>query len=515
MKQTTKNILGIGAVVLLSAGVAGVTTYTMLKPENRDSLSFNEQFRQNPGARLAAYDAINAQPVDLTQAAENSLHAVVHIKSTQQAQEQAVTVRDPFAEIFGDIFGNGGRQQRRVQTQPRVGFGSGVIISKDGYIVTNNHVIDGADEIIVKLNDNREFKGRMIGTDPNSDLALVKIEGDDFPTIPVGDSDALKVGEWVLAVGNPFNLTSTVTAGIVSAKARTLGVYGIGGVESFIQTDAAINQGNSGGALVNAKGELVGINAVLSSPTGAYAGYGFAIPTSVMTKVVSDLKQYGTVQRALLGIKGTSLAGDGDMMSDQPIDKSGATLSDKRKEFGVVDGVWVREIVDGGSAAGSDIKVDDVIIGIDGKKVQNFADLQEAIAQHRPGDKVTVKVMRDKKEKNINITLKNEQGTTKIVKDAGMEILGAAFKELPDDLKKQLNLGYGLQVTGVTSGKMADAGVRKGFIILKANDQPMRKVSDLEEVMKAAVKSPNQVLFLTGVFPSGKRGYYAVDLTQE
>ena len=504
MKQTTKNILGIGAVVLLSAGVAGVTTYTMLKPENRDSLSFNEQFRQNPGARLAAYDAINAQPVDLTQAAENSLHAVVHIKSTQQAKEQTVTVRDPFAEIFGDIFGNGGRQQRRVQTQPR-----------DGYIVTNNHVIDGADEIIVKLNDNREFKGRMIGTDPNSDLALVKIEGDDFPTIPVGDSDALKVGEWVLAVGNPFNLTSTVTAGIVSAKARTLGVYGIGGVESFIQTDAAINQGNSGGALVNAKGELVGINAVLSSPTGAYAGYGFAIPTSVMTKVVSDLKQYGTVQRALLGIKGTSLAGDGDMMSDQPIDKSGATLSDKRKEFGVVDGVWVREIVDGGSAAGSDIKVDDVIIGIDGKKVQNFADLQEAIAQHRPGDKVTVKVMRDKKEKNINITLKNEQGTTKIVKDAGMEILGAAFKELPDDLKKQLNLGYGLQVTGVTSGKMADAGVRKGFIILKANDQPMRKVSDLEEVMKAAVKSPNQVLFLTGVFPSGKRGYYAVDLTQE
>ena len=526
MKQTTKNILGIGAVVLLSAGVAGVTTYTMLKPENRDSLSFNEQFRQNPGARLAAYDAINAQPVDLTQAAENSLHAVVHIKSTQQAKEQTVTVRDPFAEIFGDIFGNGGRQQRRVQTQPRVGFGSGVIISKDGYIVTNNHVIDrsdkvmvtlidGADEIIVKLNDNREFKGRMIGTDPNSDLALVKIEGDDFPTIPVGDSDALKVGEWVLAVGNPFNLTSTVTAGIVSAKARTLGVYGIGGVESFIQTDAAINQGNSGGALVNAKGELVGINAVLSSPTGAYAGYGFAIPTSVMTKVVSDLKQYGTVQRALLGIKGTSLAGDGDMMSDQPIDKSGATLSDKRKEFGVVDGVWVREIVDGGSAAGSDIKVDDVIIGIDGKKVQNFADLQEAIAQHRPGDKVTVKVMRDKKEKNINITLKNEQGTTKIVKDAGMEILGAAFKELPDDLKKQLNLGYGLQVTGVTPGKMADAGVRKGFIILKANDQPMRKVSDLEEVMKAAVKSPNQVLFLTGVFPSGKRGYYAVDLTQE
>ena len=513
MKQTTKNILGVGAIVLLSSGVAGLTTYKLLQSnEAATETSFNEMFKQNPNVKLAAFDAVNAQPVDLTQAAENSLHAVVHIRSTQEAKTRTV---QQAPDIFDFFFGDGRGQQRQVQTQPRVGFGSGVIISKDGYIVTNNHVIDGADEISVKLNDNREFKGRVIGTDPSTDLALVKIEGDDFPTIPVGDSEALKVGEWVLAVGNPFNLTSTVTAGIVSAKARTLGVYGIGGVESFIQTDAAINQGNSGGALVNAKGELVGINAVLSSPTGAYAGYGFAIPTSVMTKVVSDLKQYGTVQRALLGIKGTSLAGDGDMMSDQPIDKSGATLSDKRKEFGVVDGVWVREIVDGGSAAGSDIKVDDVIIGIDGKKVQNFADLQEAIAQHRPGDKVTVKVMRDKKEKNINITLKNEQGTTKIVKDAGMEILGAAFKELPDDLKKQLNLGYGLQVTGVTSGKMADAGVRKGFIILKANDQPMRKVSDLEEVMKAAVKSPNQVLFLTGVFPSGKRGYYAVDLTQE
>ena len=506
MKQTTKNILGIGAIVLLSSGVAGLTTYKLLQSNKAATeTSFNEMFKQNPNVKLAAFDAVNAQPIDLTQAAENSLHAVVHIRSTQEAKTRTV---QQAPDIFDFFFGDGRGQQRQVQSQPRVGFGSGVIISKDGYIVTNNHVIEGADEISVKLNDNREFKGRVIGTDPSTDLALVKIEGDDFPTIPVGDSEALKVGEWVLAVGNPFNLNSTVTAGIVSAKARSLGVYN-GGIESFIQTDAAINQGNSGGALVNAKGELVGINSVLSSPTGAYAGYGFAIPTSVMTKVVSDLKQYGTVQRALLGIKGTSLAGDGDMMSDQPIDKSGATLSDKRKEFGVVDGVWVREIVDGGSAAGSDIKVDDVIIGIDGKKVQNFADLQEAIAQHRPGDKVTVKVMRDKKEKNINITLKNEQGTTKIVKDAGMEILGAAFKELPDDLKKQLNLGYGLQVTGVTSGKMADAGVRKGFIILKANDQPMRKVSDLEEVMKAAVKSPNQVLFLTGVFPSGKRGYYA------
>ena len=502
MKQTTKNILGVGAVVLLSSGVAGLTTYKMLQSNETEKVtSFNEMFKQNPNVKLAAFDATTAQPVDLTQAAENSLHAVVHIKSTQEAKTRTV---QQAPDIFDFFFGDGRGQQRQVQTQPRVGFGSGVIISKDGYIVTNNHVIDGADEISVKLNDNREFKGRVIGADSSTDLALVKVEADDLPTIPVGDSDALKVGEWVLAVGNPFNLTSTVTAGIVSAKARTLGVYN-GGIESFIQTDAAINQGNSGGALVNAKGELVGINSVLSSPTGAYAGYGFAIPTSIMTKVISDLKQYGTVQRALLGIRGGSITDE--QFSDE--------LKKKAKELGVVEGVLVAEVTDGGSASGADIKVDDVIIGLDSKKVKNMADLQEALAKHRPGDKVKVKLIRNKKEKTVEVTLKNEQGTTKIVKDAGMEVLGAAFKELPDDLKKQLNLGYGLQVMGVSSGKMADAGVRKGFIILKANDQPMRKVSDLEEALKAAVKSPNQVLFLTGVFPSGKRGYYAVDLTQE
>ena len=511
MKQTTKNILGVGAIILLSSGVAGLTTYKMMQAGDSDKqASFNEVFQQNPGVKLAAFDAINAQPVDLTQAAENSLHAVVHIKSTQQSKTQTV---QGAPDIFDFFFGDGGGRQRRVQTPERVGFGSGVI-SKDGYIVTNNHVIDGADEIAVKLNDNREFKGRIIGTDPSTDLALVKIESDDdLPTIPVGDSEALKVGEWVLAVGNPFNLNSTVTAGIVSAKARTLGVYN-GGIESFIQTDAAINQGNSGGALVNAKGELVGINSVLSSPTGAYAGYGFAIPTSIMKKVVADLKEFGTVQRAMLGIAGASL-GSSIMEDQQPIDKSGTTLRDKAKEFGVVDGVWVREITEGGSASGADIKVDDVIIGIDGKKVHNFADLQEALAKHRPGDKITVKLIRDKKEKSVAVTLKNEQGTTKVIKNAGMEILGAAFRELPADLKKQLNLGYGVEVTGVSNGKMKDAGIRKGFIILKANGQQIRKVSDLEEVLKAATKSPDQVLFLTGMFPSGKRANYAVDLTQE
>ena len=505
MNKTTKLILGSAVMIAVSAGVAGLTAYSMMPEKQPERLTFDEVFQQNPNTRMAALDATQMQPVDLTKAAESSVNAVVHIKSTQESKTQTVTVRDPFYEFFGDMFGNRGSQQRQVQTPERVGFGSGVIISKDGYIVTNNHVIDKADIISVKLNDGREFKGRIIGTDPSTDLALVKIEGEDLPTIPVGDSDQLKIGEWVLAVGNPFNMTSTVTAGIVSAKARSLGVYNKG-VESFIQTDAAINQGNSGGALVNARGELVGINSVLYSPTGSYSGYGFAIPTSIMTKVIADLKQYGTVQRAMLGISGRPLDNDGQTMDPE--------LKKKAEELGASEGVWVAEVVENGSASGI-LQEDDVIIGIEGKRVKNFAGLQEELAKHRPGDKVTVKILRDKKEKNVEIELKNEQGTTKVLKDADMEILGAAFRELPDEMKKQLRLSGGVEVTGVTDGKMKAAGVRKGFIILKANGQSVKTVEQLEEIMKEASRSTEPVLFLNGIFPSGKRKYYAVDLTQE
>lgn len=505
MKKAINFLVGTAAVVAVSAGVAGVTSYALMQPEQNNTLAFDEVFQPNTNMRLAALDAAHLQPVDLTQAAENSVNAVVHIKSTQESKTQTVTVRDPFYEFFGDMFGNRGGQQRQVQTPEKVGFGSGVIISKDGYIVTNNHVIDHAGIISVKLNDGREFKGRIIGTDPSTDLALVKIEGDDLPTIPVGDSDQLKIGEWVLAVGNPFNMTSTVTAGIVSAKARSLGVYN-NGVESFIQTDAAINQGNSGGALVNARGELVGINSVLYSPTGSYSGYGFAIPTSIMTKVVSDLKQFGAVQRAMLGIKGTPIDDDGQLMDEK--------TKQQVKDLGATEGVWVREVVEGGSAAGI-LEENDVIIGIDGKRVKNFAGLQEALAKHRPGDKVSVKVIRDKKEKNLEMLLKNEQGNTKVLKNTGMEILGAAFREVPQELKRQLNLGTGIEVTGVSDGKMQEAGVRKGFIILKANGQSIKTVEQLEEVVKAAARSTDQVLFLSGIFPSGKRANYAVDLSQE
>ena len=509
MKQTTKFFLGAVAVVAMSAGVAGVTSYAfMQQPEQNNVQEFADIFQPNPNTQLAALNAVNAQPVDLTMAAENSVNAVVHIKSTQESKKQTVTVRDPFYEFFGDMFGNRGGRQRQIETPEKVGFGSGVIISKDGYIVTNNHVIDNADIISVKLNDGREFKGRIIGADPSTDLALVKIEGEDLPTIPVGDSDQLKIGEWVLAVGNPFNMTSTVTAGIVSAKARSLGVYN-NGVESFIQTDAAINQGNSGGALVNARGELVGINSVLYSPTGSYSGYGFAIPTSIMKKVVTDLKEHGVVQRAKLHIECNEIITD--LQADE---ERTAKMKQRAEELGVTEGVIVDKVLEGGSSEGV-LEVNDVIIGLGNKKIHRFADLQEALQQYRPGDKVQVKIVRDKKQQTVTVELKNEQGTTKVGKNADMEILGAAFKPISDDTKRQLRLNYGLQVTGVTEGKMSDAGIRRGFIILKANGQMMKSEDDLKKVFETAVKSPDQVLFLSGVFPSGKRGNFAVDLSQE
>lgn len=510
MRKQVKTIVATGLTCLVvSAGTAGLTAW-WLNRTNERPLSFQEAFATNPAVRLTAFTGANAGQTDLTMAAETSVHAVVHIKAKQTSKVQTVQAAP---DLFDFFFGDGRGRSQRVQTPERVGFGSGVIISADGYIVTNNHVVDGADEITVKLNDNREMDGRIVGTDPATDLALVKVEATDLPSLPVGDSDALKVGEWVLAVGNPFNLTSTVTAGIVSAKARSIGIYN-GGVESFIQTDAAINQGNSGGALVNTRGELVGINSALASPTGAYSGYGFAIPTSIMTKVVADLKQYGTVQRALLGIKGGSLGGDGNM-SDAPIDKEGHTLADKRRELGVRDGVWVSEVVEGGSAEAAGIREGDVIVGLNGREIHTMAELQEALAKCRPGDRVKVKLVRNKKETTLDVTLKNEQGTTAVVKQADMDLLGAAFRPLPDEKKRQLNLNYGLEVTGVAAGRMADAGIRKGFIILKAGGQTMRTTEDLEKALKAAAKQPEQALFITGVYPSGKRASYAIDLAQE
>lgn len=511
MNKTVKNVLGATLVVALSAGVARYTAQTTRDEQassHIDTTLFTQPTSSSP-SHLVNMNGVSSQPVDLTTAAEKSLHAVVHIKSTAGAQQQQKQQygRQP-QDIFEYFFGTPQRQypqrQRQQQVQPQVGFGSGVIISSDGYIVTNNHVVEKADEVEVTLNDNRTFQATVIGTDASTDLALLKISGDEFPTIPVGDSEALKVGEWVLAVGNPFNLTSTVTAGIVSAKARTLGVYNQG-VESFIQTDAAINKGNSGGALVNARGELIGINAVLYSRTGSYAGYGFAIPTTIMTKVVSDLKKYGTVQRALLGIMGSDVGNN--MLPDE--------LKEKEEELGVVEGIHVQEVVDNGAAAEAGVKTDDVIVGLNSHKITKMAELQEQLAQHSPGDKITLQVVRNKKKMTIEVTLRNEQGTTKVIKKADQQVLGAAFIPVPAKVRHRLNLGYGLQVTGVQAGRMKDAGISKGIIMLKANGVQLRTEEDFNKVFRAASRTPEQVIFINAMYPSGRRVNFAVDISQD
>ena len=451
----------------------------------------------------SASPAMPAQPVDLTFAAEKALPAVVHIRYVQNSKVETVEVEsDPFSDFFDDFFGspgrgNGGTQKRQVQTPKREATGSGVIISADGYIVTNNHVVEGADQLTVTLNDNREFSARIIGTDKSTDLALIKIDGKNLPTLPIGDSDKLKVGEWVLAVGNPFNLNSTVTAGIVSAKARTLGGNPI---ESFIQTDAAINQGNSGGALVNTQGELVGINAMLYSQTGSYSGYGFAIPTTIMNKVVADIKQYGSVQRAVMGIKGS------DVRIYLDIEKE----KGKEHDLGTNDGIYVDSVEDGGAGSAVGLKSGDVIVAADGRKLTKMAELQELLSGKKPGDKITITYLRNKKKTTATATLKNAQGNTKVMKSADLDILGGNFKEITDDQKRQLNISSGLEVIRVNNGALKDAGVAKGFIIQKVNEQIIKSTEDLQKAVKEASTSRDPVLYIQGIYPTGKKAYFAV-----
>lgn len=452
---------------------------------------------------------VTGQPVDLTYAAEKALPAVVHIRFLQNAKVKTVDVQsDPFSDFFdpfgffGNPGGRGGKRQQQVQTPKREGAGSGVIISSDGYIVTNNHVVEGADELTVTLNDNREFSATIVGTDKTTDLALIKISAKDLPSLPIGDSDKLRVGEWVLAVGNPFNLTSTVTAGIVSAKARSLGANG---VESFIQTDAAINSGNSGGALVNTKGELVGINAMLYSQTGSYSGYGFAIPTTIMNKVVADIKTYGQVQRALLGIAGADARKWIDAQKAQ----------DKEVDLGVNDGVYVSSVEAEGAGADAGLEEGDVITTVDDKKVTKMAELQEVLATKRPGDKVKITFVHKKKSKTVTVTLKNAQGNTGVVKQADFDVLGANFREVPDGLKQQLGISSGIEVIKVNKGAFATAGIPKGFVIQKANDSMIKTIEDLQKAVKEASTSKDPVLYIQGVYPTAKKGYFAVPLNNE
>ena len=455
----------------------------------------------------------SGQPIDLTYAAEKALPAVVHIKYVQISKVQTVDVQeDPFSDFFGPFgfFGNpdqgNGRQKRRVQTPKKEATGSGVIISPDGYIVTNNHVVNGADELTVTLNDNREYSARIIGTDPNTDLALIKVNGKNLPTLPIGDSDNLKVGEWVLAVGNPYNLSSTVTAGIVSAKARSMGGEGSNGpqISSFIQTDAAINPGNSGGALVNAKGELVGINAMLYSQTGSYSGYGFAIPTTIMVKVVDDLKKYGTVQRAVLGIRG------GDVLNYINAQKD----EKKDVDLGTNEGVYVAEVTEGSSAAAAGIVKGDVITEADGKKITKMSELQELLSKKRPGEKVTLTYLHNKSKHSKTVTLKNAQGNTKVIKTADLDVLGASFRPVTEQLKKEFDLTFGLEVTKVEKGAIKSGGIEQGFIMLYANDTPLKSLSDLQELVKSASTSQDPVLIIKGIWPSGKRDYKVVKVSE-
>lgn len=455
----------------------------------------------------------SGQPIDLTYAAEKALPAVVHIKYVQNSKVQTVDVQeDPFSDFFGPFgfFGNpdqgNGRQKRRVQTPKKEATGSGVIISPDGYIVTNNHVVNGADELTVTLNDNREYSARIIGTDPNTDLALIKVNGKNLPTLPIGDSDNLKVGEWVLAVGNPYNLSSTVTAGIVSAKARSMGGEGSNGpqISSFIQTDAAINPGNSGGALVNAKGELVGINAMLYSQTGSYSGYGFAIPTTIMVKVVDDLKKYGTVQRAVLGIRG------GDVLNYINAQKD----EKKDVDLGTNEGVYVAEVTEGSSAAAAGIVKGDVITEADGKKITKMSELQELLSKKRPGEKVTLTYLHNKSKHSKTVTLKNAQGNTKVIKTADLDVLGASFRPVTEQQKKEFDLTFGLEVTKVEKGAIKSGGIEQGFIMLYANDTPLKSLSDLQELVKNASTSQDPVLIIKGIWPSGKRDYKVVKVSE-
>lgn len=460
-------------------------------------------------APQAAPAAAPGQPVDLTYAAEKALPTVVYIKSVINSKTQTVEYSDPFEDFFSDPFGgffgrgqgnDNGKRQRQVQTPKRAAAGSGVIISSDGYIVTNNHVVDGADELTVTLNENsKEYSARIIGADKTTDLALIKIDAKNLPAIVIADSDDVKIGEWVLAVGNPLGLNNTVTAGIVSAKARSMGQ----GVSSMIQTDAAINQGNSGGALVNTRGELIGINAMIYSQTGSNIGYGFAIPTTIVNKAVDDFKKYGSYQRAMIGIQGMDVKNYVDAMKDQDKDV---------EDFGTMEGIYIDKVVDNGAAADAGLQKGDVITHVDGQKVKQFGELQAIIAQKRPGDKVTIKYLRNKKEKSATLTLKNEQGTTKVVKNADVDVLGIDVRPITDSQKSQLEISYGLEVLKVNGGKMKDAGVPKGFIIQTINDTPMRSFDDLQQAVKDA---GDQMLVIKGIFPTGKRGGFVVYLQNE
>ena len=428
--------------------------------------------------------------VDFIEPAAASVNAVVHVTT-----ETAVTVRDPFADFFWGY--------RAPSTQQlRQGAGSGVIISPDGYVVTNNHVIEGADKIMVHLNDRRAFEGKVIGRDPSTDLALLKIDADDLAILAFGNSDDVKVGEWVLAVGNPMNLTSTVTAGIVSAKARNINLLQndpsreIFPIESFIQTDAAVNPGNSGGALVNAKGELIGINSAIASATGQYVGYSFAIPANIVRKVTNDLMEFGSVQRAYIGVSIQDI--DTKLASELKLDRP--------------KGVYVNGLTDGGAAEKAGIKNGDIIVKVGNINVDNVPQLQEQVGKFRPGDRVPVTVLRDGRESVLDVTLRGREGNIAVnnarPRTEAMDALGAEFRTASAEELKALKLDHGVKVTAVNGGKFRAAGIKDGFIITRIDQEAIRTPDDLDRVLK----DKRGGVLIEGVYPNGMRAYYGLGL---
>lgn len=451
--------------------------------------------RINYNARNANFDWSTGAPAEsFVLASENSLNSVVHVTT------KVVTTsfqRDLFSEFFYGP-GAGGREFKQYGS----GSGSGVIISNDGYIVTNNHVIKDANEIEVTLNDNRKYSAIIIGADPSTDIAVLKIEESGLHAIPIGNSDDLRIGEWVLAVGNPFNLTSTVTAGIVSAKARNINLLNdrsrsdIVPIESFIQTDAAVNPGNSGGALVNTKGELVGINTAIASQTGSYSGYSFAIPVNLVKKVMQDIIDYGIVQRGFLGIQIADIT------------------QELKEEYNLSDtkGVFVVALIDKGGAQRAGVKKGDVILKVGSKYVNSVAALQEEVGKRSPGDKVAVTI-RDNRGNEIvkQIVLRNRDGETKLVSKEEIRkntALGATFEELTSKEKRELNITHGVKIKSLNSGKLKSLGLTAGMIITKLNNEPVENVEQLTKKLN----SVNRGVLLEIVTESGNRDYVGFGL---
>jgi len=424
---------------------------------------------------------------DFSEAAEMTVNSVVHVNV---AVERKVQYMNPFDQFF---FGTPQQRSQIVE-----GSGSGVILSSDGYIVTNNHVIDGAKTIQIRLNDNRNYEAKLIGADPTTDLALLKVDATGLIPIALGNSDEVRLGEWVLAVGNPFNLTSTVTAGIISAKGRNINIINDrSAIESFIQTDAAVNPGNSGGALVNTRGELIGINTAISTHTGSFEGYSFAVPINIVRKVVEDLEKFGTVQRAFLGVN----------ISDVT-----PTLV---KEHGlkVNSGVYVTGLVDRGSAKEAGIQAGDVITKIDGVPVNKTSALIEQVGRKRPGDKINITAIRDNKERTFDAVLKNQQGTTELLTKKDIltnSYLGGQFALLSVDEKRALGIRAGIKVTDPGKGNMAKAGVPKDFIIIKVNNMLVQSIEELNEMVSKL--NTGDGILIQGVHPNGRPDYFAFGL---